>query len=144
MFSEIFVILNLIAFFRILTFKIQKYMNYINHIKNIRNKYDKLCAGIAGICSKTAVAPLDRIKILFQAQHEHYKHLGEKFFFSAIDSNNTEYPYANKYLKFCRRFLRIQGNCPTWKFSCFVQGQSHSNDQSHAIRSDTIYSVWTV
>lgn len=34
-------------------------------------------AGVAGMCSKTAVAPLDRIKILLQAQHEHYKHLGE-------------------------------------------------------------------
>ncbi|XP_032680196.1 graves disease carrier protein-like [Odontomachus brunneus] len=35
-----------------------------------------LAGGIAGICSKTAVAPLDRIKILLQAQHKHYKHLG--------------------------------------------------------------------
>ncbi|XP_015600316.1 graves disease carrier protein homolog [Cephus cinctus] len=32
--------------------------------------------GIAGMCSKTAVAPLDRIKILLQAHNKHYKHLG--------------------------------------------------------------------
>ncbi|XP_025158994.1 graves disease carrier protein homolog isoform X2 [Harpegnathos saltator] len=32
--------------------------------------------GVAGMCSKTAVAPLDRIKILMQAQHKHYKNLG--------------------------------------------------------------------
>ncbi|CAB0033493.1 unnamed protein product, partial [Trichogramma brassicae] len=31
---------------------------------------------IAGMCSKTAVAPLDRIKILLQAHNNHYKHLG--------------------------------------------------------------------
>ncbi|XP_055390437.1 solute carrier family 25 member 16-like isoform X2 [Condylostylus longicornis] len=31
---------------------------------------------IAGMCSKTAVAPLDRIKILLQAHSNHYKHLG--------------------------------------------------------------------
>lgn len=28
------------------------------------------------MCSKTAVAPLDRIKILLQAHQNHYKHLG--------------------------------------------------------------------
>lgn len=28
------------------------------------------------MCSKTTVAPLDRIKILLQAHSEHYKHLG--------------------------------------------------------------------
>ncbi|XP_076647280.1 solute carrier family 25 member 16 isoform X1 [Halictus rubicundus] len=31
---------------------------------------------VAGMCSKTAVAPLDRIKILLQAHNKHYKHLG--------------------------------------------------------------------
>ncbi|XP_078040953.1 solute carrier family 25 member 16 isoform X2 [Augochlora pura] len=35
-----------------------------------------IAGGVAGMCSKTAVAPLDRIKILLQAQNEHYKHLG--------------------------------------------------------------------
>ncbi|RZF37577.1 hypothetical protein LSTR_LSTR013998 [Laodelphax striatellus] len=32
--------------------------------------------GIAGMTSKTTVAPLDRIKILLQAHNVHYKHLG--------------------------------------------------------------------
>lgn len=35
-----------------------------------------LAGGVAGMCSKTTVAPLDRAKILLQAHNKHYKHLG--------------------------------------------------------------------
>jgi len=35
-----------------------------------------IAGGVAGMCAKTSVAPLDRIKILLQAQNVHYKDLG--------------------------------------------------------------------
>lgn len=35
-----------------------------------------VAGGIAGMCSKSTVAPLDRIKILLQAHNKHYRHLG--------------------------------------------------------------------
>ncbi|XP_034040251.1 graves disease carrier protein-like [Thalassophryne amazonica] len=32
--------------------------------------------GISACCAKTTIAPLDRVKILLQAQNPHYRHLG--------------------------------------------------------------------
>ncbi|GAB0087010.1 Graves disease carrier protein [Sergentomyia squamirostris] len=67
-----------------------------------------LAGGVAGMCSKTAVAPLDRIKILFQAHSKHYKHLGvfsglreivmKESFFALYKGNGAQmvriFPYA--------------------------------------------------
>lgn len=39
-----------------------------------------ISSGIAGMCSKTSVAPLTRIKILLQAHNVHYKHLGKEYY----------------------------------------------------------------
>ncbi|XP_015510575.1 solute carrier family 25 member 16 isoform X1 [Neodiprion pinetum] len=64
--------------------------------------------GVAGMCSKTAVAPLDRIKILLQAHSQHYKHLGvfaglkeivqREAFFALYKGNGAQmvriFPYA--------------------------------------------------
>ncbi|XP_046671704.1 graves disease carrier protein-like isoform X1 [Homalodisca vitripennis] len=67
-----------------------------------------LAGGVAGMFSKTTVAPLDRIKILLQAHSTHYKHLGvfsglkeiikrEKFF-ALYKGNGAQmvriFPYA--------------------------------------------------
>ncbi|XP_063973211.1 solute carrier family 25 member 16-like isoform X1 [Diachasmimorpha longicaudata] len=50
--------------------QVQEQRNYEFVLKSL------LAGGVAGMCSKTAVAPLDRIKILLQAHSKHYKHLG--------------------------------------------------------------------
>jgi solute carrier family 25 (mitochondrial carrier protein), member 16 len=43
---------------------------------NFLFRFSFIFEGIAGMCSKTAVAPLDRIKILLQAHQSHYKNYG--------------------------------------------------------------------
>ncbi|XP_066549207.1 solute carrier family 25 member 16 isoform X1 [Amia ocellicauda] len=35
-----------------------------------------VAGGVAGCCAKSTIAPLDRVKILLQAQNPHYSHLG--------------------------------------------------------------------
>ena len=53
-----------------MAFRVEPEKNYEFFLKNL------LAGGVAGMCSKTTVAPLDRIKILLQAHNKHYKHLG--------------------------------------------------------------------
>jgi solute carrier family 25 protein 16 len=47
-------------------------------------------SGIAGCCAKTTVAPFDRVKILLQAHHKHYSHLGKN---SELFLPNYEFRY---------------------------------------------------
>ena len=43
-----------------------------------------LCpSGIAGMVAQTTIAPVDRMKILLQAQNEHYKHLSKSVEFKS-------------------------------------------------------------
>ncbi|ETN60134.1 graves disease carrier protein [Anopheles darlingi] len=77
--------------------------------KNVEFVVKNLFAGgVAGMCSKTTVAPLDRIKILLQAHSIHYKHLGvfsglqhivkKESFFALYKGNGAQmvriFPYA--------------------------------------------------
>ncbi|KAG8226671.1 hypothetical protein J437_LFUL005760, partial [Ladona fulva] len=48
-----------------------------------------LAGGVAGMCSKTTVAPLDRIKILLQAHNKHYENLGIFSSFRSIIRNES-------------------------------------------------------
>lgn len=64
--------------------------------------------------AKTGVAPLDRIKILLQAQNKHYKHLGESNHYNQISFHHL----TNQ------TFLRNQGSfgqgCETGGLFCLV------------------------
>ncbi|KAG8188079.1 hypothetical protein JTE90_014317 [Oedothorax gibbosus] len=56
---------------------VEKRAGAIIELKKMDVYYKSFVAGgVAGMCAKTTVAPLDRIKILLQAHNHHYKHYG--------------------------------------------------------------------
>lgn len=60
--------------------------------------------GVAGMCSKTTVAPLDRIKILLQAHNRHYSHHGV---FSGLENIVVKESFAALYKGNGAQMVRI-------------------------------------
>ncbi|OXA43624.1 graves disease carrier protein homolog [Folsomia candida] len=90
-----------------------------------------LSGGVAGMCAKTAVAPLDRMKILLQAHSRHYSHLGvfsglkgivEKERFIALYKGNGAqmvriFPYAALQFTSFEMYKKMFGESHIGRFS---------------------------
>ena len=56
-------------------------------------------AGVSTCCAKTSTAPLERLKILFQAQNIHYRDMGKTTIYLEITNACTAPSYAIVLLK---------------------------------------------
>lgn len=81
-----------------------------------------IAGGIAGSAAKTLIAPLDRVKILFQTSNPHYKHLAGSFkgMFSAINLIYKSNGIKGLYQGHSATLLRIFPYAAI-KFVCYEQ-----------------------
>ncbi|CAG7827662.1 unnamed protein product [Allacma fusca] len=87
-----------------------------------------LSGGVAGMTAKTAVAPLDRIKILFQAQSSHYKNLGV---FSGLRKIVEIEKFTSLYKGNSAQMVRIFPYAATQFTSFEVYKKLWNGDKSH-------------
>ncbi|KAH3662631.1 hypothetical protein OGAPHI_005883 [Ogataea philodendri] len=81
-----------------------------------------VAGGVAGISAKTLIAPLDRVKILFQTNNPHYRHLAGSFrgMFKAIQLIYTNDGFMGLYQGHSATLLRIFPYAAI-KFVCYEQ-----------------------
>ncbi|XP_076244921.1 solute carrier family 25 member 16 [Calliopsis andreniformis] len=98
-----------------MAFRVESEKDYVFFLKNL------LAGGVAGMCSKTTVAPLDRIKILLQAHSDHYKHLGV---FSGLKEIIQRERFFALYKGNCAQMIRIFPYAAT-QFTTFELYKQH-------------------
>lgn len=92
-----------------------------------------VAGGIAGMCAKTTVAPLDRIKILLQAHNHHYKHLGV---FSGLKGIVQKESFLGLYKGNGAQMVRIfpYGAFQYASFECYKTVLRNHFGQSHFLK----------
>lgn len=104
-----------------------------------------LCSkGVAGCCAKSTIAPLDRIKILLQAQNPHYKHLGKSVLYLRKyplirQSINIHLNMCLFFFIICRSVCHTYGCAKKGGLSWAVQGKWRYDDQDFPIWSHSVY-----